>query len=125
MAVHPLAAADAEWVRATLARANELAGGALSLPALDAMWADGLARGHDANDLINLVGVAIGQHLVDAVGLEWCAVVDEYGNDLGVHGGPADAVVCPTSLVAKRWESRETDWITATVTAMVADLRAF
>ena len=97
-----------------------------SLAALDTMWAVAVATITDdigANAIINLVGVGVGQHLVTELGLEWSVVIDEYGTDLAVTGQPGNIIVTPTSLVAKRWESKTSTFVVATVNALVTDLR--
>lgn len=130
MAIHPMHPDDRAWVAQSLGRALERArqfgdpptSVRPSLEALDAMWAAGLDDDANANELINLVGIAIGQHLADALALDWVAVIDEYGTDVGVHGEPGNVVICPTSLVAKRWEHRETPFVAETVAALIADV---
>ena len=80
----------------------------------------------DPNAYINAVGLAFGQSLVDALGLEWAVVTDEYGTEIAVRGQPGDLLVFPTNLVAKRFESGETHFlaeIQAGVAVRVRELR--
>jgi hypothetical protein len=60
------------------------------------------------NAVINHVGVAFGQALVDGIGLRWVIAMDENGSDLAVHGLPnqGDVLIYPVNFVAKRWERR-------------------
>lgn len=69
------------------------------------------AERDDPNPVINGVGIAFGQHLVDALGLEWGVVTDEYGTELAVHGEPANIIVFPANLIAKRFEGRTVGFI--------------
>lgn len=66
-----------------------------------------------ANATINAVGIAFGQYLVDTLGLEWCAVFDDQGQELAVVGlpGKANTLVFPPNLVAKRWFAGTTDFL--------------
>ncbi len=130
MGVQPLHPDDETWIAESLVRATERArehgdpptSARPSLEALDAMWAAGLGDPAQANELINRVGLAIGQHLVDQLGFAWVAVSDEYGTDVGVYGQPGDVVICPTSLVAKRWERKQAPFVVETVAAIIADI---
>ncbi len=134
MAVHPLGESDAAWVQGMLERVTALArthgdpatSKQPSLAALDSMWAEAILTVTDdigANAIINLVGVGVGQYLVSELALEWSVVVDEFGTDLAVTGQPGNIVVTPTSLVAKRWETKAQTFVVATVGALVKDLR--
>jgi Domain of unknown function (DUF3806) len=78
----------------------------------------------DPNPIINAVALAFGQHLVDALGLQWAVVTDEYGTELAVHGDPGDILVFPANLVAKRFESRTVGFIAPLLQQMVADIGA-
>jgi hypothetical protein len=80
-----------------------------SLVALDATFAGwGAAPAEDREDaslVVNALGIALGQHLVNEAGLHWAVVSDESGTDLAVHGEAGDILVFPTSATAKRCES--------------------
>ncbi len=130
MAVQSLHSDDQAWIADSLVRATERArqygdpptSTRPSLEALDAMWTAGLGDPAQANELINLVGLAIGQHLVETLDFAWVAVADEHGTDVGVYGQPGDIVICPTALVAKRWERKQAPFVVETVAAIVADI---
>jgi hypothetical protein len=79
--------------------------------------------GQTINNVINAVGIAFGQHLVDQLGLEWAAVTDQFGCELAVVGmrGTRDFLVFPPNFVAKRWERREVDFLALSYNAIAAD----
>ncbi len=100
------------------------------LEALDHAWAAWLDRQlvdpEDPNTVINAVGVALGQTLVDALeGFEWVIAEDDEGTDLAVFGmpGEGDVLVYPASLVAKRYEAREPMFLQSTRDAIVEQVR--
>lgn len=125
------------WIADNLARATAMAkkyGGdeetlaRPTLQGLDGVWVTWQAAlrksGDDPNPLINMIGIAFGQHLVDALGLEWVIATDEYGTQLAVHGEPNNVLVYPCNLVAKRWESREPAFLAKVGAQMVRDVNA-
>ncbi len=110
--VEPLNDAEREWVAAHVAAARRALGEAeLSPTALDELWEQ--TRGtepSEQNDRVNVVGLALGQHLVDRFGLECAVFSDEQGTEIAVRG-PSDFTVFPTNFVAKRYETGETQFI--------------
>jgi hypothetical protein len=62
----------------------------------------------DPNPMINAFGIAFGQYLTGALGLEWKVVSDDLGTEIAVYGRPGDSLVFPANLVAKRFEKGET-----------------
>jgi hypothetical protein len=117
--ISELSVAERAWVEDNLAAARRYVvdagvsvdeGGAPDPPALDAAWSFWLqawpAEEEDPNPVINALGIAFGQYLVDRLGLDWKVVEDEYGTEIAVHGQPGDVLVFPPNLVAKRLESR-------------------
>jgi hypothetical protein len=115
--------AEQVWITDNLAAARELlvntggdATNVLEPSLLDTTWAAWL-REHDPdedpNPVINALGAAFGQHLVDRLGLAWKIVEDEHGTDLAVYGTPGDILIFPANLIAKRYEGRETHFIAA------------
>ena len=131
-----LTEAERAWVAENVARARDLGrkyGGdpetssAPSLAALDAIWsvfgAHLRSSGEDPNFLINMIGLAFGQRLVDELGLEWAVVTDEHGTEIAVHGQPNDILVFPTNAMAKRWTSGDENFVVDLYTAMAGDLR--
>jgi hypothetical protein len=81
------------------------------------------------NDVLNAVGVAFGQLLVDEIGFQWVVVTDQFGTDMGIRAlpGKGDVLVTPTNMVAKRWETRETGFLAPlhrVITDQVRDVEA-
>ena len=116
---------EREWIAANLNVARGLAeafelGDASerpSLETLDRIFRAYLERGLetaegdvDPNVVVNALGLAFGQHLVDELGFEWAVVSDEHGTDIAVVREPGTMLVFPTNFVAKRLDARETDF---------------
>jgi uncharacterized protein DUF3806 len=78
------------------------------------------------NAIINYVGIAFGQALVDGIGLRWAVATDEQGSELVVYGlpGQGDVLVYPANFVAKRWERRETNFLEKAYQQIGTDVRA-
>lgn len=124
--IEPLNNAEKAWVATELSNARTLVAqdsgkdiqATITLEALDQSFKACCANidpknGKAINGIINTIGIAFGQYLVEHLGMEWAAVTDEYGCDLAVVGlqGKADVLVFPTNFVAKRWERREVDFL--------------
>ena len=134
--VEPLSDAERAWVGEQLAAAARFGqshgppGGAAGLDALDHAWAAWLerqaAQPEDPNPVINAVGVAFGQALIDALdGFGWVIATDAIGTDLAVFGlpGAGDVLVYPANLVAKRYESRTSWFLVQTWQAIVRQVK--
>jgi hypothetical protein len=97
-----------------------------TLAALDTVWTTfgGALResGDDPNAIINMIGLAFGQVLVDRLGLAWVVATDEHGTEIALHGELGDLLVYPTNLVGKRWASGEDKFLDALGTQMIADI---
>jgi hypothetical protein len=108
----------------------EAAGQELTLGALDRAFAEWVAVDESdstvINAIINQIGIAFGQFLVDGLGLKWVIATDKQGTDLAVYGlpGKGDVLVYPANLVAKRWEKRETMFLENCYQQTAAQLRA-
>jgi hypothetical protein len=78
------------------------------------------------NAVINYVGIAFGQALVDGIGFSWVIATDDQGSELAVHGFPGrgDVLVYPANFVAKRWERRETNFLEKAYQQIGRDARA-
>lgn len=124
--IEPLNEAEQAWVRDELANARQLvslhcpdaANAPLTPAILDLAYkaayeAAPEADADYANATINAVGIAFGQCLVDTLGFEWCAVLDEHGQELAAVArlGACNIQVFPPNLVAKRWETGTTDFL--------------
>jgi hypothetical protein len=77
-----------------------------------AEWQAGNAL-ENPNSVVNAIGTAFGQCLVDCLGMQWTVVSDAQGSDLGVFFGPpaTRVLVFPTHVIANRLESKETGFI--------------
>jgi|ERR1044072_2025270 hypothetical protein len=80
----------------------------------------------DPNLVINCVGVAFGQHLVDSTPLEWVIATDEYGTELALYGlpGQGDILVYPQNFVAKRYEANVGIFIVESVNQIRSDVNS-
>jgi hypothetical protein len=128
---------EAAWIKAQLENALRFIEAfspqdterSLTLAALDLAFAAWVASEPSDKDLINAiincVGVAFGQALVDGIGLKWVIAADEQGSDLAVYGFPqrGDVLVYPANFVAKRWERRETRFLEDSYKKMELDIR--
>lgn len=132
--IEQLTDAEIEWIRQQIEIAHtfvqEMVGvSELELPSpddLDRAFAAWLPN-HDtaeANAIVNCVGVALGQHVVDRTGLDWVIASDEYGTELAIYGlpGQGDVLVYPQNLVAKRYEKKSGPFIVDTINKLCADI---
>jgi len=109
-------AAELEWVAGYVSIATELAAEAEadrfppSIDELDSLWAVWLQDGRpeDANDMVQVIGFAFGQRLVEELGMRWVVASDELGTEIALHHPLRDTLMYPVNLVAKGWKSRET-----------------
>jgi hypothetical protein len=127
------------WIADQLAKAADFvtrfrphsAAQPISLDALDeafASWVASAAASEPANvnAIINCVGIAFGQSLVEGLGLSWVVATDDYGAELAVYGlpGTGDVLVYPANFVAKRWERRETNFLAGSYRRIESDIKA-
>jgi len=123
--------AEAGWIAERLAEASRLCDVAgvqsLTPELLDDAWSAGLpgAASGDPNQLINAIGIAFGQILVDRLGFRWIIATDDYGTDLAVVAaeGKGDILVYPANFVAKRFEKRRSGFLAESVRIIATDLR--
>ncbi|MCH9021835.1 MAG: DUF3806 domain-containing protein [Planctomycetes bacterium] len=80
-----------------------------------------------ANATINAIGIAFGQYLIDTLDFTWCAVSDEYGEDIAIVALPETAkmLVFPTNLVSKRWCAGTTNFLWYVYKGIEGDLKEF
>lgn len=79
---------------------------------LDEVWDDFLASEPDADEaalIINVLGIALGDHLVRARSFAWVILSGAWGTGLGVVAmrGTANVITDPFNFVAQRWERKE------------------
>lgn len=73
------------------------------------------AADEDASAVVELLGTAVGDHLVAAGGYRWVVSTDPFGTDLAVEPPRRGVPVVPRMLVAVRWMGREQGWIPGVV----------
>ncbi len=74
--------------------------------------------GHDDGDssgVVEVLGTAVGDHLVAAGGYRWVVSTDPFGTDLAVEPPRRGVPVVTRMLVATRWLGRERGWIPGVV----------
>ena len=134
--IEQLTAGEHEWIVQQIAIAHEFVQRTLNkdtdeLPSpadLDQAFNAWLhSTSHDpsaANSIVNCVGVAFGQHLVDSTPLEWVIASDEYGTELALYGlpGQGDILVYPQNFVAKRYEANVGIFIVESINKIRSDV---
>ena len=65
----------------------------------------------DASSVVELLGTAVGDHLVAVGGYRWVVSTDPFGTDLAVEPPRRGMPVVTRMLVATRWMGRERGWI--------------
>jgi hypothetical protein len=116
----PVTDIERQWIAGNIAVAQELLatlspierGNPLTPQVLDRLYSYWLVRQSQIelspNDVINAIGLAFGQYLVDRHGLSWVVVTEHDPPEIAVHGQPGDLLLFPSNLVAKRFERSET-----------------
>jgi hypothetical protein len=131
--------AEQQWIARELVNARQLvdllspsdAGAALVPEVLDRAYkAAREAAGQSAeaaNSVINAVGMAFGQYLVDQLWFKWVVVFDKDGSEIAVVAlpGEANVLVFPPNLVGKRWVEGTTDFLGYVYKGIEEDLRKF
>ena len=69
----------------------------------------------DAAAVIEVLGTAIGDHLVAVGGYRWVVSTDPFGTDLAVEPPRRGVPVVTRMLVAVRWMARDRNWVTGVV----------
>ena len=70
---------------------------------------------HDSASVVDLLGTAVGDHLVAAGGYRWVVATDPFGTDLAVAPPRRGVPVVTRMLVAVRWMGRERGWVSGVV----------
>jgi hypothetical protein len=74
-------------------------------------WLEAGAGRPDPNPDINLIGIALGEHLRHRTGLQWAVVTDAEGAEIALYGQPGDILIYPTNAVAKRWVAHQAGFL--------------
>ncbi len=84
------------------------------LASIAAAYEQALSRAEDdeAGAAVEVVAVALGDHLVEHGGYRWVMSSDPFGTDLAVAPPRRGAPVVTRTLVAVRWMARESGWLT-------------
>jgi hypothetical protein len=69
----------------------------------------------DSSAVVELLGTAVGDHLVAVGGYHWVVSTDPFGTDLAVEPPRRGVPVVTRMLVAVRWMGRERGWIPGVV----------
>ena len=134
--IEQLTAGEHEWIVQQIAIAHEFVQRTLNkdseeLPspedldqAFNAWLHSSLQDPSDPNSVINCVGVAFGQHLVNSTPLEWVIASDEYGTELALYGlpGQGDILVYPQNFVAKRYDTNVGIFIVESINQIRSDV---
>lgn len=70
------------------------------------------AEDRDPGGVVEVLAVALGDHLVERGGYRWVVSTDPFGTDLAVAPPRRGAPVVTRTLVAVRWMARESGWLT-------------
>lgn len=108
--VHPLSTEDVLRLDALRARYAGFGINPADITTIQRAFDDALARqegGEEATDVVEVVGAAIGDHLVERAAYRWVMVVDPFGVDLAVEPPRRGVPVVTQTLVAVRWMKRE------------------
>jgi len=136
--IDPVNEEETNWIKTQLENASKFvenfsqedAEKPLALAALDRAFAAWIASEPTETDLINAVinyvGIAFGQALVDGIGFKWVVATDDQGSELAVYQFPGrgDVLVYPANFVAKRWKRHETDFLEKAYKQIGRDVRA-
>lgn len=134
--IEQLTPAEQDWISQQIGVANEFVGKATDgdstdLPSPEELdqafnsWLNSVSHDPaDANSVINCVGIAFGQHLVNTTPLQWVIATDNYGTELALYGlpGNGDVLVYPQIFVAKRYEARVGTFIVESIKQIQRDV---
>lgn len=131
--IQQLTAAEKAWIAEQLRRAEDFVrryadAGQVTIETLEMAWQPWISSGEtdtDAiNGVINAVGIAFGNALAAVTPLEWVIATDAEGSDLALfaYPGKGDLLIFPANLVAKRWEKKESKFLSSMYSAIVAQV---
>jgi Domain of unknown function (DUF3806) len=129
--------AEQQWVASCIAGVQQLVttyspsdiGTTLDAGILDRTYAGWFATKESNTDrinaVINSIGFALGQLLVEKSGFRWVVATDEYGCEMAILAlpGRGDVLVYPPNLIVKRWQSGEKSFIEHLFQSISAQVR--
>jgi hypothetical protein len=130
--IEPPNADESSWITENLELAKKIVAtyahtadlGPDSLDEVLSAWSShGEAERIEPNALVNALGIAFGQFLIQELQLRWAVVIDEHGTDIAVHGSPSEILIFPTSAVAKRIEKGELSFFRDLFQQLSGDIR--
>ncbi len=92
-----------------------------SLEQLDDLAERRMAEPENAAIAIDVIAVAVGEHIRRGSKLTWKVVTDDYGTAIALYRSVGHIVVVPQSIVAKRWPDGQR-FVVSLVTQMLAEL---
>lgn len=109
---------EEKWVKESLERAAKLSmrygsGGTLDPAQLDAIfsrWKQEREKKESAQEVVDGLGAAFGQFLVESTGFGWRMITDQYGTEYAVEHPNWELTTFPRTVVEKRIESGEEDF---------------
>ena len=114
----PLTDGEEQWVAAHARYGRDLGADPTDVASIEEFFdaqlaanAEGRLAPEDANAIINVIAVLLGEHLRMTANVDWAIVTDEFGTDLCVYRPENQWTFFPQSSVAKRWETKESGWI--------------
>lgn len=117
----PLTDEEWQWIFDRLGEAAEIGMDVADVVSIEARYDEvvhAIERGEapegTAEELIDVAGIALGEHLRQATGTRWAIFVDGDGSGLCLWEGPPEhRTLFPQATVANRVQRRETGWIRA------------
>ena len=132
--IEQLTEAEHEWIRQQIAVAQSFVQESSGVSKAELPSPEELDRAftawwpnHDppeANAIVNCLGIAMGQHIVDRTGLGWVIASDKYGTELAIYGlpGRGDVLLYPQNLVAKRYETGGAPFVADLINKLCDDI---
>lgn len=78
----------------------------------------------DPTPFCTMIGMAMGEYLVQHSDLEWRLITDDEGTDLGLANPSETGVLFPADPVANAWQEQTFGWLPDWVSQLVASLRS-
>jgi hypothetical protein len=130
--VEQLTASEVDWIRSTIAELAEQDVRTDDIEDLGRCYDELLTawlRVRDADrpgpeKVIDQIGLAFGQYLADNAELGWVIAADQKGPLIALHRPEGEVLLYPTSMVAERWDARETGILPALARATLQTVQA-